>query len=481
MPTGEHPPSAEPAAPSPPTDTPLAGPDDSPAHAPLPGTRFDDEALLLEGGGATTEHMTLLPGYELLGLLGRGGTSVVYKARQSNLRRLVALKMILAGAHAVPEHLVRFRIEAETVAKLQHPNIVQIYEVGVYESCVYLALEHVEGKTLAEMFAGKTATPGEAARIVSALAKGVHHAHERGVVHRDLKPANVLMTKEGTPKIADFGLAKHVGSESMPSLRMSIQGTPSYMAPEQASLDKDAELGITMAVDIYALGSILYELLTGKPPFVGEDLKETVRRVLEEAPVPPRQLNPAVPDDLELICLKCLQKDPHQRYPTAEMLAEDLNSFLHEQPVTARPRGTLARTWRWARRHPVRATLAVFVLLLWLAVLGAAVGYAAWSHQEMKSARRARDQNRDELRQWQEGFHKLLDYNQTLRDHPNDLETLWLRAQLLQQLSERNLALADGNELLRRLPANDSRRKEVQLFLQKLQGAPRSGVGEIPD
>jgi eukaryotic-like serine/threonine-protein kinase len=450
------------------------------AASPVLGTRHDDEELQI-GLVAATEHMTLLPGYELLGLLGRGGTSVVYKARHSSLRRLVALKMILGGGHAEPEQLMRFRIEAETVARLQHPNIVQIYEVGVYESCIYLALEYVEGETLAEKFAGRTAPPEEAARILEAVARAVHHAHERGIVHRDLKPANVLLTKEETPKITDFGLAKHVGSESMPSLRMSIQGTPSYMAPEQTMVERDADIVITTAADIYALGAILYELLTGRPPFRSDDLRETLRQVAEDAPKPLHNFNPAIPPDLELICLKCLQKDPHQRYPTAEMLADDLRKYLRDEPVTARPIRTLSRLRRWCRRHPALAGLGTCLVLLWFAVAGGALWWGWKNHHEKLAERHAREQYQLELQHWQTSVRQLLDCNQILEQKPDDNNTLWRRARLLHQMKERKLALADCQKLLAKMDPGDSRRKEVENLSQELQVAIRNASGTSSD
>lgn len=439
------------------------------------------ESEAAEGIETATQQMMLLPGYELMGLLGRGGTSVVYKARHSNLRRLVALKMILGGANAEPEQLMRFRIEAETVAKLQHPNIVQIYEVGVYESCIYLALEYVEGVTVAEKYARKAAPPAEAARLVEAMARGVQHAHERGVVHRDLKPANVLLTMEGMPKIADFGLAKHVGSESMPNLHMSLQGTPAYMAPEQTVLEKDAESAITTAVDIYALGAILYELLTGQPPFLADTVQETLRKVVQDAPPSPRRLNPAIPLDLELICLKCLRKEPSQRYPTAEMLAQDLRRFLQDQPLGSRPMAALVRGWHWCRRHPRWASAGIAVLLIWCATLGATLGFAWRNHHDLLAERHARLESQSQLQQWQNSLRQLLDCNQLLQEQPNDTETLWKRAQLLLTLNERSLAIADCQKLLGMLKLGDTRRQDVRLLLKELQGTTRPPGNSIPD
>jgi eukaryotic-like serine/threonine-protein kinase len=440
--------------------------DDMPETPPTE-TIFPDEEESF--AGTPTERMMLLPGYELQGLLGRGATSVVYKARHSNLRRLVALKMI-SGGSALPEQLMRFRIEAETVAKLQHPNIVQIYEVGVYESCVYLALEYVEGKTVADNYGGQAIPPREAAFLVEALARGVQHAHERGVVHRDLKPANVLLTKDGVPKITDFGLAKHIGSESLPNVPLGVLGTPCYMAPEQASVEKNAECAITVAVDIYALGAILFELLTGRPPFVGSDIRETLLQVVTEKPPSPRSLRPEVPVALARICLKCLEKVPTSRYPTAAALAADLRGFLYDGPILARPRRLRVRILRWSRHHPFWSALFVGLMGLWLAVVIAALSFAQQSREEARQAQRELEESQKRHAAWQTKIRQLFDYNLTLQQRPDDLETLWKRAQLLFELRERQLARADFQELLRRLPASDPRRAEIERMIRRSQG-----------
>ncbi|HEV3262371.1 MAG TPA: serine/threonine-protein kinase, partial [Gemmataceae bacterium] len=272
-----------------------------------------------------------IAGYEILGVLGRGGMGVVYQARQVKLRRLVALKMILAGQHAGPEQLARFRAEAEAVARLQHANIVQIHEVGEHDGQPFFSLEFVEGGSLAHKLAGVPEPPAQAARLVETLARAIEAAHQRGIIHRDLKPANVLLTADGTPKITDFGLAKHLQDEPAVSkgepgvstaggltATGAVLGTPSYMAPEQAA-GKAGEM--TAAVDIYALGAILYELLTGRPPFRAATVLETLEQVRTVEPVPPSRLQPKVPRDLETICLKCLEKEPGKRYPSAQELA----------------------------------------------------------------------------------------------------------------------------------------------------------------
>jgi eukaryotic-like serine/threonine-protein kinase len=295
-----------------------------------------------------------LAGYEVLGELGRGGMGVVYKARQVGLKRLVALKMILTGEHAGVQERARFRAEAEAVARLGHPNVVQVYEVGEHQGHPYLALEFVEGGGLDRKLAGSPQPAQEAAALVATLARAVAHAHAQGIVHRDLKPANVLLTADGTPKITDFGLAKRLDDGALKTQSGAVLGTPSYMAPEQAA-GRTREVG--PAADVWALGAVLYECLTGRPPFRGGTALDTLQLVVGAEPVPPRQFNPAVPRDLETVCLKCLRKDPRQRYASADDLAADLGRFLAGRPVLARPVGPLERAWRWAGRHPAVAGL----------------------------------------------------------------------------------------------------------------------------
>jgi WD40 repeat protein/tRNA A-37 threonylcarbamoyl transferase component Bud32 len=298
-------------------------------------------------------------GYDILAELGRGGMGVVYKARQVRLNRLVALKMILAGGHARAEDLARFSAEAEAVAGLRHPHIVQIYDVGEQAGLPYFSLEFVEGGTLEDRLDGTPWQGPRAAELVETLARAMHAAHERGIVHRDLKPANVLLTADGAPKITDFGLAKRLDRDSNQTRTGTIMGTPSYMAPEQAGGKKD----VGPAADTYALGAILYELLTGRPPFRAATPLDTVMQVVSQEPVPPAQLNARVPRDLETVCLKCLQKDPKKRYASALDLADDLRRFLGGEPIRARPVGQAERFGRWCRRNPVVAGLAGAVAL----------------------------------------------------------------------------------------------------------------------
>jgi serine/threonine-protein kinase len=315
--------------------------------------------------GADLPH---IPGYEVKAILGRGGMGIVYQARDLRLGRLVALKMLLAGTYAGGEERERFLREAEAVAGLRHANIVQVHGADDHEGRPYFTMEYVEGGSLAQRLLGAPQPAREAAALLATLAEAVQVAHQGGVVHRDLKPANILLTAEGTPKIADFGLARHF--DGGPGLTRSGArlGTPSYMAPEQA-IGKVSAIG--PAADIYALGAILYELLTGRPPFRGETAAETELQVMYQEPVPPSRLNARVPRDLETICLKCLHKDPSRRYATAAALAEDLKRFQRAEPIAARPVGLFERTVKWVRRHPTQSvTLAASMLLVVALVAG---------------------------------------------------------------------------------------------------------------
>jgi serine/threonine protein kinase len=301
-----------------------------------------------------------VPGFEILGELGRGGMGVVYQARQVALKRIVSLKMILAGSHAGEAELARFRTEAEAVARLQHPHIVQVFEVGEHQGFPYLSLEFCAGGSLAKRLQGAPLPPAEAAALVEKLARAMQAAHAASVIHRDLKPANVLLLEDGTPKITDFGLAKKLDDAAGQTQTGAIMGTPSYMAPEQAQ-GRSKDIGT--AADIYALGAMLYECMTGRPPFRAATVMDTLMQVIAEEPVPPSQLQPKVPCDLETICLKCLEKDPARRYESASSLADDLAHFLQGEPIRARAVGRMERSWRWCRRNPaVAALLAVSAL-----------------------------------------------------------------------------------------------------------------------
>ena len=329
-----------------------------------------------------------VPGYEILEVLGRGGMGIVYKARHHRLQRLVALKMILAGAHAGPRELARFRTEAEAVARLQHPNIVQIYEVGEQHRLPYCVLEFVDGGSLARKLAGTPLPPRQAAQLAATLAEAMHAGHQRGIVHRDLKPDNVLLTADGTPKVTDFGLAKKLDADADQTASGAIVGTPSYMAPEQAR-GRGKEVG--PAADVYALGAMLYEALTGRPPFKAATPLETMLQVIHEEPVPPRRFQPAVPAELETICLKCLAKDPAHRYASALALADDLKRFLSGEPIWARRSTVWEQTVKWAKRKPAAAGLVGVSALALLALFGVVLGFTLKLQAALTATRGQRD------------------------------------------------------------------------------------------
>jgi eukaryotic-like serine/threonine-protein kinase len=306
--------------------------------------------------------LTAVGDYDILEVLGRGGMGVVYKARHRSLGRLAALKMILSAEHASRAELCRFQSEAEAVGQLRHPNIVQIYEVDEADGNPYFALEFVEGGTLSTRISRQPLPTRQAAELIEALARGIHVAHQAGILHRDLKPGNILLTLDEVPKIADFGLAKRMDDDSAHNTGTgSILGTPAYMAPEQA---EGKNRGLGPGVDIYALGSVLYHMLTGRPPFVGETVLDTLQHVKYDDPIPPGRLRPRVPRDLEIICLKCLQKEPRKRYASAEDLADDLGRYLRHEPIRARSTGALERSWKWVRRQPVFAALLATLFLV---------------------------------------------------------------------------------------------------------------------
>jgi serine/threonine-protein kinase len=309
-----------------------------------------------------------VPGHQAEAVLGRGGMGVVYRAWHLRLHRPVALKMLLAGAHAQPAERERLLREAEAVAGLSHPNIVQVYEVGDVDGRPYFTMEFVEGGSLAQQVQGVPQPVRKAAALVATLADAIHAAHQSGIVHRDLKPANILLTTDGTPKVTDFGLARRLQGGDALTLSGVPVGTPSYMAPEQARGDKGA---LGPATDVYALGAILYELLTGRPPFRAETAAATVQQVISQSPVSPSRLNASVPRDLETICLTCLHKEPHLRYASAAVLAEDLRHFLRGEGITAKPERWLGRLARRARRRPV---FSVAVAAAALALVGLAGG-----------------------------------------------------------------------------------------------------------
>jgi Tfp pilus assembly protein PilF len=334
-------------------------------------------------------------GYSVLNELGRGGMGVVYQARQRELNRLVALKMIRAGSQAGPTQVARFRSEAEAIAHLHHSHIVQIHDIGEVDGQPYFALELLEGGSLADRLAGTPQEARWATELTITLARAIQSAHQAGIVHRDLKPANVLFDREGTPKISDFGLAKRLEIESGQTQTGEILGTPSYMAPEQAGGESKR---IGPAADIYALGAILYEMLTGRPPFKGPTTMETVRQVLEEEPVLPSRLQPRVPRDLETIALKCLAKPLAKRYASAADLADDLERYRDGKPIRARRTPWWERSLKWTRRHPTAASLMALGF-----VIGVTAAVATWRYQAWQHERRHRDELRLEALRTQGG------------------------------------------------------------------------------
>jgi tetratricopeptide (TPR) repeat protein/tRNA A-37 threonylcarbamoyl transferase component Bud32 len=346
---------------------------------------------------ASADTQSFVSNYEVLDVLGRGAVGVVYKAQHLGLRRTVALKMLLAGTHASALELARFRTEAEAVARLQHANIVQVYEVGTHQGLPFFSLEFVEGGSLAQHMAGKPLPAQEAARLLEALARAMHYAHQQNILHRDLKPANILLTPDRTPKISDFGLAKRLeDNESHQTRTGTLMGTPSYMAPEQATGNQQA---IGPHSDQYGLGAILYETLVGRPPFLGTTVLDTLHQVRTQEPVPPRQLQPKVPRDLETICLKCLHKEPGKRYADAGQLADDLKRFRAGEPIHARPIGTGERLWRWCRRNPRVAVLSAALLVLGLLLAGSGGILTVRLMREQQAIVRMHEQAEERLEQ----------------------------------------------------------------------------------
>lgn len=339
-----------------------------PLHEMAPGTaslpRMDPSVE-----AAVTRNRPAIPGYEILDELGRGGAALVYRARQLAVNRLVALKINRVSASFGAPDWIRFRREVESIASLRHPHIVQLYDVGEHDGYPYFSLELVHGGSLAQRLASQPQPAEWSAALVGTLSRAVYAAHQQGIIHRDLKPANVLLKTDGTPKITDFGLAKRLDQKTPHTRNGAILGTPSYMAPEQADGRVD-EIG--PAVDIYALGAILYEALTGRPPFRAANVLATIDQVLTAELAPPRRLQPSVPAELELICLKCLARQPQDRYASAKALAEDLERFCLGQDVQARCDhfGRRALTWLSRRCMHFVLTLAVFAILL----LGALAG-----------------------------------------------------------------------------------------------------------
>src|SRR5262245_37034836 len=364
-----------------PTDAPEGG---CPGCLPESGLRLLEEAVA-EGddlghidkplrAAARSERLVEMFGklgdYELLEEVGRGGQGVVFRARQRSLNRTVALKVISLGQWTSQAHLKRFRREAEAAASLDHPGVVPIYEVGERDGSCYFSMKFVEGGQLDEVVKHAPMSVRQAAELVAKVARTVHYAHEHGILHRDIKPGNILLDKKGEPHLTDFGLARLLETESTVTRTLEVLGTPSYMAPEQAA-GNNARL--TSATDVYGLGAVLYQLLTGHAPFAGGTTYETIKLLLDSEPRPPRQLNPKINRELSTICLKCLEKDPKRRYSSALGLAEDLEHWSKHEPIQAKPSGPFTHARKWVRRKPV-----IVALIASLLALAAAIGWNVW-------------------------------------------------------------------------------------------------------
>jgi serine/threonine protein kinase len=452
----------------------------------------------------------VVPGYEILEVLGRGAMGVVYKARHRNLKRMVALKMILAGDQANDLERDRFRVEAEAAAQLQHANIVQVYEVGEQNGCSFLSLEYVNGGSLKERLRGTPQPVQAAAELVQVLAQAMDYAHRKGIVHRDLKPANVMLMQTGPsgprtlstpssggrgwggswlsqpgasestltatplvdqlygiPKIADFGLAKQLEGDSSQTRSGTILGTPSYMAPEQAA-GRSKDVG--PLADQHALGAVLYELLTGRPPFHGATMLETLEQVRFQEPVPPSRLQPKVPRDLENICLKCLQKEPSKRYPHASALAEDLHRFIRGEPILARPVSAPERVLRWCRRNPRVATLTGSVIALGIALLFGSIYYNVMLTEETKE--------KEKQRKFADEQAQLAKKNEAIakeqRDRADESAKVAKEQRKLALTTLGSLITTVQNELKKEPRTQNLRRKVLEIAMKDLQAVAKN-------
>jgi len=353
-------------------DVAVAG-DVDPGRSDTPPAADENGARNNRKSVRAAELLGELGDYELLEEVGRGGQGVVFRARQKSLNRTVALKVISLGQWASKAHLKRFRLEAEAAARLEHPCIVPIHEVGERNGSCYFSMKFVEGGQLDEVVRRKSMSVRQAAELIAKIARTVHYAHEHGILHRDIKPGNILLDAKGEPHLTDFGLARLVESESSVTQTLDVLGTPSYMAPEQAVGNNAA---ISSVTDVYGLGAVLYQLLTGQPPFAGGTTYETIKLLLDTEPRQPRQLNPKIDRDLSTMCLKCLEKDPKRRYPSALALAEDLERWLKHEPIQARRTGLFVRGRKWVQRNPTSALLAASLI-----ALAAAAGWIIWKSE----------------------------------------------------------------------------------------------------
>jgi serine/threonine protein kinase/Tfp pilus assembly protein PilF len=344
-----------------------------PGRSETPSAADENGAPNNKKSANAAELLGELGDYELLEEIGRGGQGVVFRARQKSLNRTVALKVISLGQWASKAHLKRFRLEAEAAARLEHPGIVPIHEVGERDGSCYFSMQFIEGGQLDEVVRREPMPIRRAVELIAKVARTVHYAHEHGILHRDIKPGNILLDQKGEPHLTDFGLARLVETESTVTRTLEVLGTPSYMAPEQAAANNTQ---LTSATDVYGLGAVLYQLLTGHPPFAGGTTYETIKLLLETDPRQPRQLNPKIDRDLSTICLKCLERDPQRRYPSALALAEDLERWLKHEPIQARRTGIFARGKKWVRRNPTSALLTASLI-----ALAAAAGWIIWKSE----------------------------------------------------------------------------------------------------
>lgn len=401
---------------------------------------FDDYELS-DSKASLPSRMTHIGDYQITKILGKGGMGIVYRARHLTLKRDVAIKMMLAGANATVEQQQRFLTEARAVAHLQHPNIVQIFEVGQHDGMPYFTLELIDGESLDQQLRNKTLSERNAATLLQTLCTALQYAHDQGILHRDLKPANVLMTADGRPKVTDFGLARRVEEDDEESSKTqvgTIMGTPRYMSPEQARGDVHL---LMPATDQYSLGAVLYEMLTGRPPFVGARPLDTVMQVIQNDPVAPRELQPKLSVDLETICLKALQKDVSKRYDSCLAMADDLGRFLRGEPILARPVGRGERLWRWCKRNPVIASL----LSVSAIALTAVAVVSTWSAIRLDAAAT-----------------ELQSKNETLEEQSN-------------QLKQSAIVLEEKNETL------EQRTTRLQEFVQTMYGELRDfNVDDAP-
>ena len=418
------------------------------------GFELDQQTFVTAHSDVDTSHSdpdsnaigTIIGEYEVIDELGRGGMGVVYKARHTKLNRIVALKMILNGAHTTPQQLERFLTEARAVAALQHPNIVQIFDIGEQDGLPWFTLEFVDGSDLQGVLKGVPQTPEDCARTVETLARAMHYAHEQNIIHRDLKPANVLVSKDGVAKVTDFGLAKELEDLSSEKTRTgTIMGSPSYMSPEQAE-GKTAEVGPPS--DQYSLGAVLYQMITARAPFAAAKPLDTITQVVKNEPIPPRKFQPEVPADLETICLKTLQKDPQHRYANCLELAEDLARYTRKEPILARPVSWLESAWKWCRRNPkIAIPSAASVGLLLLTAL-----ISTWSWFTVAAANAVIQKQKAEV----------------VRKNTEILEEK-TKVERQKEIAEDAQALAEENEKVARTQA-DLTLKNLQTFINKIDG-----------